>query len=161
MAAERPANYLPPAVSYGALALIVLVVVWLLFGGPTSPEDLARTSPASQQRVEVFVAAPAETRPPSLTDAQWRDIKAAEYRKRASFNGIFLGMSYDDIRQYAVWRSPESVSTLHEDGTQSLFYRVGFDGELVQLTFTNGRLGKVECDPACQVDERTRQELRL
>lgn len=161
MANERPANYLPPAVSYGALVCIVLAFSWILLGGPTSLEELSERASTRGAAVESFVAAPAESRPSTVTDAQWRDIKSAEYRKRAAFSGIYLGMSFDDLRQHAVWLSPESVGALHDDGTQSLFYRVGFKGELVQLVFSNGRLGSVQCDPACQVDERTRRQLGL
>lgn len=161
MTAERPANYLPPAVSYSALVFIVLLFFWVLFGAPTTLDELRERTARRSPPIEVFVAAPAEVRPPTLTDAQWRGIKAAEYRKRASFNGIFLGMSFDDLRQYAVWLSPESVGPLHDDGTQSLFYRVGFQGELIQLVFSNGRLDSVACDPACPVDERTRLQLGL
>lgn len=54
MAKERPENYLPPAVSYGALVVIVAFVFWLLFGGPTSLQDLSQggaveTHPKAEQ----------------------------------------------------------------------------------------------------------------
>lgn len=161
MAKERPDNYLPPAVSYGALVVIVAFVFWLLFGGPTSLKDLGLEASSHDSDAPRFVAGPPEERWPNLTDEQWREVQGAGYRKRASFNGIFKGMSFDDLKEYQVWQNPEAVGDVDANGQQVLFYRSGFNGELIQLVFQDGRLAKAGCDPECYVSDLVRQRLGM
>ncbi|MDU9413835.1 hypothetical protein [Pseudomonas sp. zfem005] len=161
MAKERPANHINPVFTLAVLLIGIPLFLWWKMSTPDAVSGPAPEAATDEAAQVAFVPGPPEERWPNLSDAEWREVQRAGYSKRVSFNGIFKGMTFDDLREYQVWKHPESVGELKDDGTQVLFYRAGFAGEQIQLVFKSGYLEKVGCDPECRVSDLVRQRLGL
>ncbi|MDH4566182.1 hypothetical protein E8E95_05775 [Pseudomonas sp. BN414] len=142
MAKERPAKHLHPA--YTAFALLVVVPLLIWWKMEEAPEE-GHEAPVHEQ--SVAEAPQAQQLAPEVIHG----MQTAEYRKRQSKNGLFIGMRRDDLNEYEVWRHPDSVGNVDlSDGEVTIVtYRAGFDGELIQLLFRNDSLIDIDCDPAC------------
>ncbi|QEY62546.1 hypothetical protein FXN65_10840 [Metapseudomonas lalkuanensis] len=142
MSKDRPAKHLHPA--YTAFALLVMVPLLIWWKAGETPKE-GHEAPAPEQ------SAAGTPQAKQLAPEIIHGMQTAEYRKRQTKNGLFIGMRRADLNEYEVWRHPESVGKVDlSDGEVTILtYRAGFDGELIQLLFHDDSLIDIDCDPGC------------
>ena len=153
MAKERPDNYLPPAVSYGALVLIVAFVFWLLFGGPTSLRDLG-VKEATKAPPKVEQAAPQVPKPnPAIIARSKSEVRRMEWYMEGALMLIDISISNGsdfDIKDVQLRCEMRGASGTTIDVARQTIYDIVRAGETrdftgLDLGFAHPQVDRVSC----------------